>query len=352
MGRRSLVSVAVLVVVACGHVAGAGADTVASVTRPTGVSSAAGYTAWSSYTAGVYRLVVEHAGVVRVPAVPSRPVPFDADVGTDARGRAVIAFSRCYLDGLYSYPDTSDVWDAKVCTLRQLDPRSGRERALRVPGAAGSSDTAPSIWRGRIAFARTIVGQTVISHVRLYDPRTGRVRRMAGGTSATGCDGCAPDAVHDTVVSMDLGPSALTFLWYRQGNPDDEGSWQVRVDSLSSAGAGTAATGIIIEACISDGIDYVRPSWPAVAGRAVYFSIYRSACGVPSALEARFDLVTRRLATRPMPGIVLDSSLGPDGGVAVIAPAEPTGNAPYCAPPDPCAIERVASAFGDARRGR
>src|SRR4051794_41881476 len=69
---------------------------VATTAAATVAAAAQGWTAWSELRDGAYVLVVRAPeGATTTPAVPTRGVPFDLDLGVDAAGRPPAAYSRC-----------------------------------------------------------------------------------------------------------------------------------------------------------------------------------------------------------------------------------------------------------------
>ena len=101
--------------------------------------------AWSRLASdGRYRLVV--MGASRVPRdapVRSSPVPFDPDVGPTTRNTRFVVYSRC------RRPHTS-----RGCDIWGYDVRNRTERKLTAVSSPTASETAPSYFKGAIAFAR------------------------------------------------------------------------------------------------------------------------------------------------------------------------------------------------------
>ncbi|HEX4107794.1 MAG TPA: hypothetical protein VHX88_06640 [Solirubrobacteraceae bacterium] len=121
--------------------AAAGASTLASVGRATGVVAYGGWAAWSSYDAashGYALMLRSPSGSVAPAGVAERPAPFDVSLGPDAHGATVAVYSRCR---------------QTACRLVELALGApAYERRLAPPG--GGSDYDPAIWGGRIAFMR------------------------------------------------------------------------------------------------------------------------------------------------------------------------------------------------------
>lgn len=83
-----------------------------------------------------FHLAVRRNGVIENLPVEPSPVPFDADIGPDANGSPQLVYSRCDPGcDLFSYS------------------LSGAERPVRGANT-GADEFAPTLWKGRIAFAR------------------------------------------------------------------------------------------------------------------------------------------------------------------------------------------------------
>ncbi len=138
-----------------------------------------------------WRIAVRQAGEVHV--VGRRfDFPPTLDLGTDVRGRLTIVYSLCSPRG---------------CGVRVLDPRTGRERAVRLRGdhprcrvfAGLAGAIAPSISRGRIVYFSTPCRGPTSVMLRLA---SGATRRL-GNDSAIGV---GTDIVGDHVLISDEHP--------------------------------------------------------------------------------------------------------------------------------------------------
>jgi hypothetical protein len=146
MKRRSLVlAVVALVVVA----PAASADTpIATVDRPTGIRAWKGIGVFSVHDAqaGAYRLAITRLGSApELLPVAARPVPFDADVGPDSRDEAAIVYSRC----------EREAPGRRGCDLFRYSLTRGVEAPIRNADSDTASEFNPTIWGGRVAWART-----------------------------------------------------------------------------------------------------------------------------------------------------------------------------------------------------
>lgn len=201
-------------------VAGAqeGGVLVAELARPTPVSAVPGGVLHSDFdrAAGRYRLVLRSgAAAARVlPFTPQR-VPFEADLGTDSAGRpAVIA---------------SVGGDLRVLTIgRDTAPRPVRNVAT------GEREHAPTIDRGRVAFARSMPSGDIVYTKRLTTPRRSLSTRLPGVPTRR-CDPGRPTGASCTtgerqVEQLDLVDGQLAqHVRYRVGGAaayfQDEVRW-------------------------------------------------------------------------------------------------------------------------------
>ena len=98
------------------------------------VAGFGGWLLWSRYDAKrrVYRLVGLHEGRVRTLAIRSRSVPFDVDLGPDARGRTVAVYSRCREEPVTGPPVGPFPFyrTGRGCRLYEYRFSSARERRL------------------------------------------------------------------------------------------------------------------------------------------------------------------------------------------------------------------------------
>jgi hypothetical protein len=169
------------------------------------LSAYGGHVVWSERIAPEVNVLMRwRAGRVDRLPVRSRKVPFDLDLGPDARGRAVAVYSRCAGERESAPP-------GHRCDVYQLSLANGRERRLRRISTPRASEYAPTIWRGNIAYASaTRSGRTP----RLMLLRRGarRPRRLLTGKRVTATSEVRP---------MDLTSNALVFTW-SQDDPASE----------------------------------------------------------------------------------------------------------------------------------
>jgi hypothetical protein len=202
-GMRRLLLLAVLVACVASPAATATATaaplstTVVALSRPTPVREYAGWLLYSRWDGKAYHLAVWHDGAARDLAVPAQSRPFDADAGPDSAGHPSAAYSAC---------------DGKTCDLYVISFAPGAQP--RPVGNANTTDRdelAPTIWHGRIAFARRASKDEVVPYTKLLRaPRSTPSARLAGLPS-TRCGAVDPP---DCRPIKAVGDPALE-LWGR-----------------------------------------------------------------------------------------------------------------------------------------
>lgn len=272
--------------------ASAAPTVLAPVANDSALSAHGGWVVWSEQGAdGRWALTAWHDGAKTRLPVRTRTVPFDVDLGSDAHGRSVATYSRCKTEPAVSVTQAGSVgyagpnglvnWSgAAGCHLRVLDLADGSERALQISRPHGASDTTPSMWRGRVAFARMNAGAT-IAQVMLFTPSSGQVRRLRHGAVPTNCPfkgGCKGFVSRATVQQLDLGARAVAFVWDVRA-PAVIGAgdgWELRADRLSDGASRVFGSGYQSGAC---GARY--PVSPNVVGSLVWFDEIHFNCDTP-----------------------------------------------------------------------
>jgi hypothetical protein len=159
--------------------AAAHADTVASPGAATALKEYAGTIVFSQLdrTTNQWFLSVRRVGATapeRVPVAPSAR-PFDADIGPDSAGRPELIYSRC--SNPPGVPTGCDLF------VFALDGQTG-ERAVRNANDPDHNDFNPTIWRGRIAWARDYGSGSrpnpIVYTKALTAPRSQPSRRLPG----------------------------------------------------------------------------------------------------------------------------------------------------------------------------
>jgi hypothetical protein len=137
-----------------------------STSRATPLREHAGVTVLSRWDGSAYRLAIRSAGgaPVDVTQVRAQARPFDVDIGSDTRGRPALVMSLCDPD----------------CDLFVTSPFGGPVRPVRNANTSDHDESAPTIWRGRIAFARRYGTRDVPYTKELVAPRSRPSTRLAG----------------------------------------------------------------------------------------------------------------------------------------------------------------------------
>jgi hypothetical protein len=145
-----------LVLVAAAMPSAASAVTVAEPGGPTNVREYRGTIVFGQFepTSRRWYLTVRKAGARAAERlnVPSSPVPFNADIGTDSRGRPELIYERCTgaTDGgllVEPRPTSCDLF------VYSLADATG-ERSVRNANDPNHNDVNPTLWNGRIAWTR------------------------------------------------------------------------------------------------------------------------------------------------------------------------------------------------------
>jgi hypothetical protein len=211
--------------------------TIASLSRPTPVSAYQGHVAWSTYVPGrgyVLTTNFDPAGKIGAGSfewpVRARKVPFDVDLGPGPTGAIVAVYSRCRHEpgrrraflgnALTQMPE----WrSGRGCDLYEYG-FSGRERRVAPESTRSASEFLPSVWKGRIAFARVYERRAGRAGKRahLYLRRGGGSRRLPAGARSTArfCSGkpkrCTRP-VEPGPTALDLNGTRLAFGWDSAG---------------------------------------------------------------------------------------------------------------------------------------
>jgi hypothetical protein len=208
--RGRLVIAVVGLLLAIKPAAARGDEVLAEVGSPWGTRLGAygGQVVWSEPIAPDRHVLMRwrQGRVERLP-VPERAVPFDVDVGADATGRAVAVYSRCPGEIVPEVP-------VEGCDVYRLLLAGGPERKLGRVSTSRASESAPSIWRGGIAY---VSSRTPHRRPRLLYLRPGARRPVSlhGGRVLAG---------GARVGAMDLTSNALVFTW---ASGDSSQLWRV-----------------------------------------------------------------------------------------------------------------------------
>lgn len=139
-------------------------DRILPLARDTPIGEYHDFVLFSRWDGSAYHLSVLHDGGVTDLAVPTQAKPFDADVGPDSGGAPSAVYSAC----------------AGSCDLYVIGfDRGDTPRPVRNANTTGRDETDPSIWKGRLVFARAY-GSTIVPYTKLLDaPRSKPSDRLA-----------------------------------------------------------------------------------------------------------------------------------------------------------------------------
>jgi hypothetical protein len=263
------------------------------------MSAYAGHVVWSEAVGpGRHVLMRWHEGRVDRLPVAERAVPFDVDLGPDARGRPVAVYSRCP-------GETENATPVGGCDVYRLVLQRGRERRIRRASTATSSEYAPAIWRGNLVYAssRTAAGPAAVMLLRRGARRAIALRRQARGAEA------------GRVGAIDLTSNAVVFQW-----PADTGADLRRVPLSGRRGK------VLARSLIQEGFAVVTQSPNAAPKETLWVSQVSAPC-----IETRIvsDREGRRRSTAPMPRDI--RALARDGTSLYAITSAP---APCSVPPD------------------
>lgn len=319
------------------------AQTLATLTTSVPVSAGAGWVVWSVPVAGGgWGLAAWRDGRVRRLPVLRRADPFDVDVGTDARGNAVVTFTRC--DSYVAL----EPWRDANCRGHVASLPATADGAFGEDGrmsGLGKRVANVSMWRGWIAWSRFERGHDNVAQILVRAPGTPAVRRIRHGAVPSNCpfrSGCAGAQVSGVVAGLDLGDSAVTFRWFVHAPAVvGHGGSEIRVDRLASDRSTLVATGFGGEVC-AGGPDGVGPSAPTIEGDHAWFSEVTSECFVDTVTVVDADGLTGRARAGRFDGELLRFAKDGAALYGLLAPKPAGQTGPRCDEPGaPCRIERI-----------
>lgn len=176
---RSALSAALVITLAASAPASAADTVVAQLLRPSTIKNHADIQVFSAFEGGAYRLAIRRQGQIELLPVAPSQAPFDVDIGTDGQGRPQLIYTRCKVERA-SVDDGKN--DSRGCDLFLLSlAGGGSERPVRNANTS-ANEFAPTLWRGRIAFARSVTGRArpVVYTTELAAPRSRPSQRLPG----------------------------------------------------------------------------------------------------------------------------------------------------------------------------
>jgi hypothetical protein len=265
-------------------------EKIATLTAESPISAGQGWLIWSAPENGGWTLHAYHSGRVSLVPTSPRPEPFDATVGSDARGRAVATFSRCThtptMDGTGGSGGMRErPSSGRGCSTHVLELASGRESLVPIPRPPGASDTTPAMWHGIVAFARRAPRHGLVWQILTWSPRHPRaLLALPHGFVPSQCHfqgSCHGYFGYGEVQALAFDGAVVAFVWEPQDSftPAPE-RWEYRVDTVSSqrgqvvGGAGTS------ESCTGiSPVEEEHPGPPFLLGTTAYFSgVQRGDC--------------------------------------------------------------------------
>jgi hypothetical protein len=346
--RRALLLAAVLVPSAAPAHAQSGVVT--RVDRETAIAAYGGVLAWSQRDAQteLFRLMVRRDGVTAPAPVGPRSVAFDVDVGPTATGSVAAVYSRCEAevegggaDALYGR--------GRGCDLYRFDIDTGLERRLDDASSPTASEFWPTIWRDRIAFARTYDNKRDFPYLYTRPAEgAGRSVRLPGGARGecerngnTGRRVCSLQTL-SRPAALDLYGRRLAFTWKFSGFAEGLDT-EIRMDTIGGGHVRVAQQN-------GGGLTSAQLGWPAFEAGRLYFdqecSGDLSGCNRRASL-GRFRISTGELDRVPAPAAV--RSHDRDRGTHFLLVDTASGTACRGDPDVPggtCELRELRPAFG------
>lgn len=243
--------------------------------------------------------------------VASRSAAFDVDLGSDAAGKTVATYSRC--TKAVAPPVDFPSAQHRGCRIRVLDLISGQERSAGIPRPDGASDTMGSMWRGRIAFARSRP-RSDVDQVMLWDPAHKRMGTLKHGSvprkriSYQIPPSCRrPPKNGGRVSALDLGARMVAFRWNASGEcVMGHAASELRASTLDGRRSILLQGGYVYEACDeNDSVTTFSLGRPTVTGSAVWFSTEAMRCEKSRVELNRVRIAPYRRAEGRIPGNTL-----------------------------------------------
>ena len=327
-------------------------ETIATVAAPGPISSYGGVTAWSALdpATGRFRLTVAGPSGVRTLPIRGRAVPFDVDLGRGARGGVVAAYSRCRREprrqtlgnALIAHPGWST---ATGCRLWSYSFATGRETRIAHTAVRGASEFLPTVWEGRVAFARRYPARAGLRGERayLYVRDGSRTRALPPGTRSA-YRVCIGGNCHRQRLVVEPGPTALDLRGHRLALAWDSGS---RTGPTSSIYVETIGRRTVerrrLEAVESGDIQGLELVSPAIDGSSVFWGSLRFGDETRSELRRRaLPSGPLAVATIPPDGAYLRPVLAfavDAGRVTYLVSGAPSAAEPGCTPETPCVAD-------------
>ena len=287
--------------------------------RATVVGAAGGWTAWSAYEGNRYVLVTRAPdGTVARPAVAPRRVPFDLDLGTDAAGRVVAAYSRCTTEPTLvggANATAPNYSSGSGCRISILDLTAGTER--RLPLSRGSaSDVLPSVAGRGVAFiavpkARRLRGK---AQLRWRTGSGSSSKLLESGARRTG----TPN-ISGGPANVDTDGTRIAVVWRYQDEEFNSFDSVLRVGGFASRFK-QVAFGVNGESC-----SYDQVLAPTLTGRTVSFLETNGSTWVLERTPTSRRSLTYGVTRLGEPGVIVTSAALDGTRLVVAESAEGSG---------------------------
>jgi hypothetical protein len=257
---------------------------------------------------GQFRLTIRTGGVATPALVAPRAVPFDVDLGPTTTGGVAAVYSRCAREVLGGGASSADTLYGRGqgCDLYRFDLPAGPERRLDQASSPTASEFWPTIWRDRIAFARTYDNKRNYPYVYTRPAEGGGASvRLPGGARGecqrgrNGRQVCSPQTL-SRPAALDLYGKRLAFTWKFSGFAEGLDT-EIRLDTIGDGHTRVAAQS-------GGGLTSAQLGWPAFEDGRLYFD--QECSGDPSGCNGRARLSRYRISTgeldrTPAPAAVL-----------------------------------------------
>jgi hypothetical protein len=356
MKRLAAACLAVAAVVGPAAVASAQAPaptTIATVDRPTPVAAFGGRVAWSAFdpASGTYALVSRAGGVTQPVPVPPRRVPFDVDLGPGPDGGVVAVYSRCDRDPPAGGSIAPPLYNRGVgCDIFRFDFATGAETRVADASSPTASEFFPTIWRDRIAFARTYDDKRAFPYLyaRSLGSRAPSLRLPGGQRNAcvrnrtTGRTSCSPNTL-SRPMALDLWGRRLAFAWTFAGFGEGLDT-EIRLDTIG-------ADHRVVAHQSGGGLTQVQLGWPGFESGRVYWvaGCFGDPGGCPGRVALRrYRITTGEVESAPAPAqamVAHDRDAGTSYVLFDRAPGTDCTGDPTV-PGGTCVLQPLAPAFG------
>jgi hypothetical protein len=296
--------------------------------KETPIREYAGYALFSRWDGSAYRLSVLRDGAVTDLPVRPQATPFDADVGPDSSGSPSAVVSLC---------DVS-------CDLYVVGFGAGETPRPVANANTGLDETDPSVWKGRLVFARAY-GAKVVPYTKLLAAPRSRPSDRLAALPARRCGAVDPPSCRP-IERPELAQMEIWGRWIGQSwtyQPEDfPGFRQNEIRLTDVARTDTRQVAAMVTGL--GGQTYLGPSF--AAGRLGFF---RACQGDPAGCSTETSGALRYAISRGTYEIAGANeawagwALAGTGDLHVPGAFDCSGGDPAAPPSEACAIWRRAS---------